>query len=89
MGGANEVTDESINEKEVDWSVTRSKHFQMHSCVFQVFEVTGSLSRHSVSSPTHEECMKGMLLILSGASAHPRGLAQHPLPIENFRMGRR
>lgn len=60
--------------------------FQMHSCVFQVFEVTGSLSKRSVCLPTHEERMEGILLILSGSSACPRGLDPHPLPVENFRV---
>lgn len=42
---------------------------QMRSCVFQVFEVTGSLSKRSVCLPVHQERMEGILLILSGSSA--------------------
>jgi len=37
--------------------------FEMHSCVFQVFEVNGKLSRRSVRSPTHVERMEGICTV--------------------------
>lgn len=82
----NKFTDESMNKRNgwMGLQHDQSPFSQMHSCVFQVFEVTGLLSRHSVRSPAHEERMEGILPILFGSSVPSMWLG--PTPASNWKL---